>query len=599
MARGRFTVVFTVLGFAVFVSIAGFLALYLLVGREPSVTSNTTLVLRVGGTLAEVAPTDVVGYLRGANTPTVRAVVENLRKAKADARVSAVLLLPTGFESPYWGKVQEIRDAVVDFRKSGKPVYAYLEYGGDREYYLASAADKVFLLPSSPLDLRGIATYEVFLRGTLDKIGAYPDMHHIGDYKTAVNQLTEKGYTRAHKEMDESLNRDLYEQLVRGIADSRRKSDADVRALIDQGPFLPEDALRAGLVDDVAYEDQVEERLRQAPRAGADAQAGGGRLRTIDGDDYARVSARTFGLNRGPRIGVIYATGTIASGRSAFDPLNGAVVGSDTIIESIRQARRDGSLRAIVLRIDSPGGSAAASDAIWRELMIAKTERADRPIVASMSDLAASGGYYIAMPAQVIVAQPGTLTGSIGIFGGKIVTGGVYEKLGAHIDSSSIGRNAELDSPARPFNAGELKKVQEQLQAFYDGFVEKVAQSRHTTPEKIDAIAQGRVWTGRQAQQNGLVDALGGLDTAVAIAKQRAKLAADTEVELVVFPPRKSFYELLTEQFSGSSEQVAMSTWLSANLSRGEIEALRIMRGPLALFRRGEPLALMPMTFLR
>jgi len=589
MARGRFTVIFTVLGFAVFVSIAGIVLLYLIVGREPSVATNTTLVLKVGGDLSEVAPSNVVGYFRGANAPIVRTFVDNLRKAKVDSRVSSVLLKPTGFDSPYWAKVQEIRDAVLDFKKSGKPVYAYLEYGGDKEYYLASAADRVFLLPSSPLDLKGIATYAVFLRGTLDKIGAYPDMRHIGDYKTAMNQLTEKGYTRAHKEMDESLDRDLFDQLVRGIADGRKKSDADVRSLIDQGPFLPEDALRAGLIDDVAYEDQVEEKLKKSNE----------RLRKIEGDDYARVSASSFGLNRGPRIGVIYATGTIVNGKSGFDPLNGAALGSDSLIDAIRQARRDSSLRAIVLRIDSPGGSAAASDAIWRELMLARNERSDRPIVASMSDLGASGGYYIAMPAQVIVAQPSTLTGSIGIFGGKIVTGGNYEKLGAHIDSTSIGKNAEMDSPVRPFNAEEAKKLQEQLQAFYDGFVEKVAQSRHTTPEKIDAIAQGRVWTGQQAKENGLVDSLGGLDAAVAVAKQKAKLAADTEVELVVFPPRKSFYELLTEQFSGSSDQTSMSQWLSANLSKGEIEALRIMRGPLTMFHRGEPLALMPMTFLR
>jgi len=588
MARGRFTVIFTVLGFAVFISIAGFVVLYFLFGREPAVASNSTLVLKVGGDLSEVSPTNVVGYFRSTNTSTVRTYVDNLRKAKLDPRVSSVLLKPTGFDSPYWGKVQEIRDAIVDFRKSGKPVYAYLEYGGDREFYLASAADKVYLLPSSPLDLRGIATYAVFLRGTLDKIGAYPDMHHIGDYKTAMNQLTEKGYTRAHKEMDESLNRDLYDQLVRGIADGRKKSEDDVRKLIDQGPFLPEDALRAGLIDDVSYEDQVEEKLKK-----------GDRLRKIEGEDYARVGGSSLGLGRGPRIGVIYASGTITSGRSGFDPLNGTTLGSDTLIDAIRQARRDSSLRAIVLRIDSPGGSASASDAVWRELMIAKNDRKDRPLIASMSDLAASGGYYIAMPAQVIVAQPATLTGSIGIFGGKIVTGGVYEKLGAHIESTSIGKNAELDSPIRPFNTDEVKKVQEQLQAFYDGFVEKVAESRHTTPEKIDAIAQGHVWTGKQAKQNGLVDALGGLDAAVAIAKQHAKLSADTEVELVVYPPPKSFYQLLTEQLSGSADQMAMSAWLSANLSRGELEALRIMRGPLTMFRRGEPLALMPMTFVR
>src|ERR1700686_3204814 len=208
MARRGFTVVFTVIGFMLVLTIAGFIVLYLLFGREPAVPANATLVLRVGGDLTEVAPADVVGYLRGVRTPTVRSVVDNLRKAKVDSRVTAVLLKPTGFESPFWGKVQEIRDAVLDFKKSGKPVYAYLEYGGDREYYLATAADKVFLMPSSPLDLNGIATYQVFLRGTLDKVGAYPDLHHIGDFKTATNSFTEKGYTSAHKEMDQSLNRD-------------------------------------------------------------------------------------------------------------------------------------------------------------------------------------------------------------------------------------------------------------------------------------------------------------------------------------------------------------------------------------------------------
>ena len=607
MARRRFTVIFTVLGFALFVSMAGFLLLYLAVGREPAVASNSTLVLKVGGDLAEVAPANVVGYLRGSKAATVRSVVDNLRKAKVDARVASLLLKPTGFDSPYWGKVQEIRDAVLDFKKSGKPVYAYMENGGDREYYLASAADRIFLMPSSPLELNGIATYQVFLRGTLDKIGAYPDLHHIGDYKTASNQLTEKGYTRAHKEMDESLNRDLYTQFVRGVADGRKKDPAEIERLLDEGPFLPEAALRAGLVDDVAYEDQVDERLKVNRGAGKTGQAAkvdkagtsDAPMRRIDGDEYSRIGTSSLGLNTGPRIGVIYATGTIISGKSGYDPLNGEAIGADTLIEAIRQARRDTSLRAIVIRIDSPGGSAAASDAIWRELMIAKNERADRPIVASMSDLAASGGYYIAMPAQVIVAQPSTLTGSIGIFGGKIVTGGVYEKLGAHIESTSIGKHAEINSPVRPYNASEVKKLEEQLHAFYDQFIEKVAVSRHSTPAKIDAVAQGRVWTGQQAKEQGLVDALGGLDAAVAIAKQRAKLSADSDVELVVFPPRKSFYEVLSEQFSGGADQLAINAWLSANLSKGELDALRLVRGPLAMFRRGEVLAMMPGTFLR
>jgi protease IV len=588
MARRGIAILFSLLGAAFFISMLGFATLYFLFGRQPSVPSNATLVLKVGGNLTEVAPGDVVGYIRGNRMLSVRTVVDNLRKAALDNRVRGVLLRPTGFQSPFWAKVQEIRDAVLEFRKSGKPIYAYVDYGGDREYYLATAADKVFLMPSAALDLTGVATYELFLRGTLDKIGAYPDLHHIGKYKTAVNTFTEKGFTAAHKEMDESLNRDLYEQIVRGIADGRKKSEADVQKAIDEGPFLPEEAVRAGLVDDLAYEDQVDEKLR----------AGSTRDR-IDGDDYARVSSSSLGMSRGPRIAVIYASGAIVGGKSGFDPVNGAVVGSETLIDYIRQARKDSSIRAIVLRIDSPGGSASASDAIWRELTLAKNEKADRPLVASMSDLAASGGYYIAMPAQVIVAQPSTLTGSIGIFGGKVVTGGVYNKLGMNIDSTSIGRHAEINSPVRPYNQDELKKLQEQLQSFYDDFVEKVAASRQSTPEEIDALAQGRVWTGRQAKQNKLVDELGGLDRAIALAKQRAKIPAESSVEIVVFPPKKSFWELVSDQLSGASESMAISEWLNTSLSKSELEMLRSVRGPLSLFRRGEVLALMPFTFLR
>jgi protease IV len=588
MAKRRFVILFTVLGTAFLISFAGFALLYLTFGRAPRVPSDATLVLRVGGDLTEVAPDDVVGYLRGGRAPAVRSIVDSLRKAKVDSRIRAVLIKPTGFQSPFWGKVQEIRDAMLDFKKSGKPLYAYLEYGGDREYYLATAADKIYLMPSTSLDLTGVATYALFLRGTLDKIGAYPDLHHIGDFKTAPNAFTETGYTPAHKEMDEALNRDLFDQIIEGIAAGRGKEAADVRDLIDQGPFLPEEALRAGLVDDVQYEDQVTERLQ-----------GDERRREIDGDDYAGVSLASLGLNDGPRLAVIYAAGTITSGRSGFDPVNGAVVGSDTLIDYIRRARRDTSVRGIVLRIDSPGGSATASDAIWRELMIAKNERQDRPLIASMSDLAASGGYYIAMPAEVIVAQPSTLTGSIGIFGGKFVTGGVYEKLGARIESTSIGRHAEIESPARRYNPDELRELNEQLQAFYDQFVEKVAESRRSTPEKIDALAQGRVWTGHQAKDRGLVDALGGLDEAIALAKQRAKIPAESDVELVVYPPRKSFYEIVSEQLNGVNESAAVSRWVAASLSQGELELLRTMRGPLTMFRRGEPLALMPFRFLR
>jgi protease-4 len=579
--------VLTFLGLAVFVSVAGIVLLYLLVSRGPSVPASATLVLRPGGELQEIVPDDVVGQVFGRDSTTVRAFVDSLDKAKRDPRIRSVLLMPSSLSLPYWGKVQELRDALLDFRTSGKTVIAFLEYGGDREYYLASAADRVYLMPTSPLDLTGVASYEIFLRGTLDKIGAVPDFLHIGDYKTAVNQMTETGFTPAHREMSESLNRDQFEQLVRGVAESRNKTEDEVRALIDQGPFLPEEALRLGLVDDLAYEDQLDDR---AP----ELRDGEREARRIEGREYRRVRPESVGFRPRSRIAVLYVVGTIVSGRSAFDPINGPVVGSDTVVEQIRQVREDDSIRAIVLRVDSPGGSSIASDVIWRELMITREDDPSRPLVTSMSDLAASGGYYIGMAGDVIVAQPATLTGSIGIYTGKIALGGAMDKIGVTTETVQSGANADMYSPFEPFSPAHRARLQEYMQGFYDNFVEKAAASRRTTPEQMEALAQGRVWTGRQARERGLVDALGGLDTAVRIAKQRANIDADEDVELVVYPPRRSLYEALTEQFGAGSAP----SW-GALVGRAEQRALAALTAPARLFRRGEPLALMPFAFVR
>ena len=576
------------IGLAVVISIVGVALLYMLLARGPSIPESGTLVLRPGGDLEEVLPDDVVGQLLGRDITTVRGLVDSLHKAKRDPRITSVLLMPTSLTSPYWAKVQELRDAVIDFRSSGKKVIAYLEYGGDREYYLASAADRVFLLPTSPLDLTGIASYEIFLRGSLDKVGAYADFLHIGQYKTAPNQLTEKQMTPAHREMAESLNRESYEQLVRGIAQSRHKPEAEVRRLIDQGPFLPEDALRNGLVDDLAYEDQLDDRVPEL-------RSPSGEMKPVEGSDYQRVDPRSVGIRPRSRIAILYAVGTIASGKSSYDPVNGGVVGSDTLVEQIRQMRDDSTIKAVVLRIDSPGGSSVASDVIWRELMITRDQKRDRPLIVSMSDLAASGGYYIATPGQVIVAEPGTLTGSIGVFAGKIVYGGTAAKIGVTEQTVKSGPNADLDSPFSPFTPDQRTKLQDVIQGFYDNFVEKVAQSRHATPQRIDQLGQGRVWTGAQAKDRGLVDALGGLDAAVAIAKQRANIPADEDVELVAYPPRRTIYETLREQLRGAA---GVDVW--ALLAGGaDSRALASITAPVRLFRRGEPLALMPFAFSR
>ena len=571
------------IGLAVLVSLAGITFMYLAVSGAPSVPSAATLVLRPGGDLQEVVPDDVLGQVFGRDVATVSGFVDNLRKAKRDSRIKTVLLMPSSLELPYWGKVQELRDAILDFRKSGKRVVAFLEYGGDREYYLASAADRVFLLPSSPLDLSGVASYEVFLRGAFDKVGAYPDFLHVGEYKSAANQLTEKGFTPEHREMTESLNRDMYDQLVRGIAQSRKKSEQDIRAILDQGPFVPDEALRLGLVDDLAYEDQLAER---EPGIGEDDTD------RVDGRSYQRITPASVGFRPRSRIAVLYAVGTITSGRSTFDPLNGTTLGSDTIVEQIREARDDDSIKAIVLRVDSPGGSAVASDVIWRELMVTRKEDDDRPLVVSMSDLAASGGYYIAMAAHSIVAQPATITGSIGVVGGKIAIGGALNKIGVNSETVVSGANAGINSPFAPFTPPQRTKLQEIMQTIYDDFVEKAAESRMTTREQIHAVAQGRVWTGQQARERGLVDALGGLDTAVAIAKERAKIPVDEDVELVVYTGRRSLYEALSETLGGAS---LLSRFAGVN----EARAVGALSAPMRLFKRGEPLTLLPFAFVR
>ena len=571
---------------ACLVSFAGLLTVAALVGREPAVAPRSTLVLRLSGDLGEGGPGDpFTSILPTRRPPSVDMVVENLRKAKVDKRISSVLLAPSGFQTPYWAKLQEVRDAILDFRRSGKPIYAHLEYGGQSEYYLATACDRVFLVPSSSLDLTGLASYEIFLRGTLDMIGAYPDMIHVGDYKTATNQLTEKTMTPAHREMVQSLNADSFQQMVHAIADGRRKSEIDVRALVDEGPFLAAEAKAAGLIDDVAYEDQVRDSLKKAGRDTGQ----------IDLGDYARISASSLGLGRGPRIAVLYASGMITSGSSGFDPLSGAIIGSETLVDSIRKVRKDNRVKAIILRVDSPGGLAVASDVIWRELMLIRSDKPSKPLVASMSDVAASGGYYIAAAAPTIVAEPGTLTGSIGIYGGKIVARGTYGKLGMNIETVTTGRNAEMNSPVRPYNTDERAKIEQQLQTFYEQFVEKVAEARRLSRDRVDEVAQGRVWTGRQAKAIGLVDELGGMQRAVALAKQKAGIAADAEVELVSYPPRRTLYDLLTSRFGASDRTLQVLS----RLGFGEASAVGAAAAPLALFKRGEILALMPYVFAR
>lgn len=584
MAKRGVRVVLVLIVLAVLVSAAGMTLMFVALGREPAVARDSTLVLKLEGDLHEV-PTDgvVTQILEGPGPSGLRAVLDNLRRAKTDNRVGAVLVVPTGLEAPMWAKVQEVHEAILDFRESGKQAIAFLEFGGEREYYIASACDRIFLTPTSTLDLDGLATYQVFLRGTLDRIGVYPDILHTGAYKTAYNMFTEHGFTPEHREMVDSLTRDLYEQLVEGVAKGRGKTPEEVRALLDQGPFTAEQALQAGLVDELAFVDQIDDRVKLP----------GGALRRLEARDYSRTGGDGLGFGGAPKIAVIYATGVITSGDGGYDPVMGNVLGSDRINQYIRDARGDTSIRAIVVRIDSPGGSAVASDAIWRELVLTRDEKKDRPLVVSMSDLAASGGYWIATAAPHIIAQPGTLTGSIGVITGKIVTGGLYEKLGANIEAVSHGQHAQLASPARPFTDSERAKVAAMMEDTYQAFLQKVAESRDMTIEQVQAIAGGRVWTGRQAESLGLVDELGGLDRAVQVAREQAGIGADQRVQIVVYPPRRSVYELLSRGFSTEGRGVL------SLLPAEDRRTIGLLAAPALLAAAGEPLALMPVLTLR
>ena len=572
LSRGaRFILTFIVL--AVCVSLGGVLVTYFLATRGPSVQTGSVLWLRVPGNLTEYVPDNLFGQLVGGRRETIGSVIEALRKAKVDERVEGVVVLPS-LQQGMWGKVQEIRDAMLDFKESGKPLVAYLEYGGGQQYYLATAADSVFLTPTSSVDLVGVASYELFLREGLDSIGVHPDMLHAGDFKTASNIYTETTFTPEHREMAASLNRDLYEQLVSGIAVGRDLTEAGVRRLIDDGPFLPADAVTAGLVDGLLYEDEL---LGHEPLPASAS-------RRLEYRDYQRLDARSLGLNGGPRIAVVYAAGTINFGGSGLDVSGSEIVGSQAMVRAIREAREDSSVEAIVVRIDSPGGVAIASDIIWRELELARQEK---PVVASMSDVAASGGYYIAVPADVVVAQPGTLTGSIGVVGGKFAIGGTLERWGVNVETITDGAVADMSSPFSPFSDETRSRVQRQIDATYETFVQRVADGREMSRDDVHAIAQGRVWTGRQAQDRGLVDELGGLRRALEVAKERAGIDADQEVTVIPFPRPRSFFETLNSELTAPS---ITARWVSSPADRFKA----VVTLPLRLFRPGEPLALMP-----
>jgi protease-4 len=482
--------------------------------------------------------------------PTLSKLMDRLNEAKADKEVKAVWLRIEDLELGR-GKVNEVRHAIAAIRKAGKPVYAELVSADTGAYLVASACDNIYMPSSGDLALPGVRLEMMFYKGLLDKLGLKFEMLHMGKYKGAAEPMTRTSMSGPLRESLQSIVDDTYDNMVETISKDRHLPDYTVKTLIDQGLFRADEAKDAGLIDEVIYADDFEKSLSKRlklskvdvdaaykKKQAEDYSGLGGFMKLMEALSGGKKSERSGGNKQ--KIAIVYAVGEITEGKSANGLFGGSTLGSTTLVEALTKAFGDPKVVAVVLRVDSPGGSATASDLIWHA-----TQGQKKPMVASMGNVAGSGGYYIAMGAKKIFAEPGTITGSIGVLGGKLVTEGLYAKLGLNTEVVSRGKNSGILTSTSPFSPDERKVWLRHMEDTYHEFVSKAAQGRHMDYEKLEALAQGRVYTGRQAKKLGLIDEVGTLHDAIAEAKKLAGLKADADVDTLVLPQPKSFLEQL------------------------------------------------------
>ena len=496
------------------------------------VPGRAVLVVNASGDLPDHDMRSAFEQALGGEVDTLMDTVDSIERAGNDRRVQAVFLkigdLQTGL-----AKVVELRQALADFRASGKPVYAFVETIGTSEYYLASVSDEVFLSPGGMVMVTGLLADSAFYKGTLEKLKIRAEMEHIGEYKSASDVWTRDSMSEAQREATTAILDSFYGRIVDDIAASRKMLPTAVRAAIDAGFMTPKEAKESGLVDELLYEDQAEAALRKKV----------GEYSELRVSNYKKGGG--LHLVAGNRVAVVNAIGTIVSGKGGSSPFGGAYIGSTTFSRLLRDLRDDDGIKAVVMRVDSPGGSGVASDVIWRE---EERLRAKKPLIISMGDVAGSGGYYIAMGADAIVAQPTTITGSIGVISGKFNMRGFYDEwLGMHRDQIKRGENADILSDYQGFTDAQRDRLRRQIRAFYDDFVSKAAKGRKKTDAEIEKIARGRIWSGADAQKLGLVDELGGLRRAVEIARERAGIGPSESVSIEVYPRRKTLFQALSE----------------------------------------------------
>ena len=530
---------------------AGVLAgLFFFSTRTPAVPENTVLTLDLDRNIPEHGSGKLTPWTAfGKGRPELWETVAAIERAAGDDRVVG-LVARVGSSGMGLARIQELRDAVRTFRRSGKPTYAFAESFGDfgpgnGAFYLAAAFEKIYLQPSGNVGLTGLLAQSYFLKGALEKLDVRYRLNQREEYKGIKEHFTESGFTAAQKEALTRILESLTEQLTAGISEGRGLAPATVRDLMQQAPLSAQEALEAKLIDELHYRDEVDDRIREG--LGADLAflpLSGYRQRLEDsGDDSATVA-------------LIYGLGQVHRGRSRYRTLTGEKsMGSDSIARAFRRAADDEGVRAIIFRVDSPGGSYVASDTIWREVL--RAQRRGKPVIVSMGNVAGSGGYFIAAPAERIVAQPATLTGSIGVAAGKVVTKGLWDKLGVSWDQVAANPNATFWSTLQDYDPNQWQRLERLLDVVYNDFVSKVAQGRRLSRKQVMAVAKGRVWTGADAREHGLVDELGGYAATLRAARDAAGIAPDVAIRLQRFPRRKSIIRHLAEELAGYGDMEA------------------------------------------
>ena len=492
------------------------------------VPRGSVIEIDMDGGVVETRGSDPITRAMTRGAVTLRDVVDALDRGADDSRISG-LVVRLGNSGIEIGHAQELRDAIHRFRRADKKTVAFAEAFGESgtatvDYYLAAAFETIYLQSMGQLSMQGLVARSQFLRGVFDKLGLTPDFDHRKEYKAAMYQLTETRFTEPHREALAAVAGDRFSQIVEGIADDRDLDPGSVETLVDTAPLTAEEALAAGLVDHIGYRDEAYE-------------TAGERAKFIFHDRYLKKAGRPH--RRGRRIALIYGTGSINRGSSRFDPLTGgSSFGADQVADAFREAIDDTKVEAIVFRVDSPGGSAVASEVVRHEVARAREE--GTPVIVSMSNVAGSGGYWVSVDADKIVAHPATITGSIGVVSGKLANREAWARLGVTFDQIPFGKNATYGLSQDVFSDSERQRQTVLLDDIYDRFVQRVAAGRDLTPEQVEAIARGRIWTGSQGHANGLVDELGGLPEAIELARQAAGIDPDDAIRVSVLPRERA-----------------------------------------------------------